>query len=171
MFGHIKPFWSMDEIKELPFKKDYHKDLELVDRYVAAGHSSHHIKLWNFFDTDSMIPDLTNKIRSHFPNLDHISVAINKFTPGQYLPLHKDLYGRYKSLHNLNDHAHIRRIIIMMEDSVPGQISQVGQTAWASWRAGDWFDWVDELDHAAYNFSLQDRYAWQVTGVLHRGHH
>jgi hypothetical protein len=166
MFGHFVPFWNIEDIKQLPFKNDYHKDLDLVNRYVSVGHSKDHIKLWNFFDTDAVIPEMTNNVRSLFPELTNISVAVNKFTPGQYLPLHQDLYGRYRKIHKLDDHKHIRRIIIMIEDSCPGQISQVGNTTWGNWRAGDWFDWLDGFPHAAYNFSMLDRYAWQVTGVV-----
>lgn len=166
MFGHIKPFWNIEQIKTLPYKKDYHKDLELVKTYIDAGHSDNHIKLWNFFETDSLIPNLTNQLRTMFPELSNISIAINKFTPGQYLPLHKDLYGRYRQIHNLSQSVHLRRVIVMIEDSYPGQISQVGSTTWSNWRAGDWFDWIDEVPHAAYNFSLSDRYAWQITGVM-----
>lgn len=166
MFGHVDPFWDINQIKKLAYKKDYHKDVELVNRYVVSGHSADHIKIWNYFETDTSLPSMTKQLRDLFPTLSHVSIAINKLTPGQYLPLHKDLYQRYRALHNLNSTHHLRRIIIMIEDSIPGQISQCGNTVWGNWRAGDWFDWVDEFPHAAYNFSMSDRYAWQITGVL-----
>lgn len=166
MFGNIAPRWDIGQIKDLPYKKDYHKDQELVDQYVNSGHSINHIKLWNFFETDAALPNLTNYLRGLFPELSNISIAINKFTPGQYLPLHKDLYGRFRQMHNLEPNVHIRRIIIMIEDSYPGQISQLGNTTWGHWKAGDWFDWYDNTVHAAYNFSMVDRYAWQITGVM-----
>jgi hypothetical protein len=166
MFGHIEAFWDIQSIKQLDYKKDFHKDTELINQYFQSGHSLDHMCLYNFFDTDTALPETTQQIRSLFPGLSCISVAINKFKPGQYLPLHTDLYQRYRMIHNLTTQQHIRRIVIMIEDCVPGQISQYGRTAWGDWRAGDWFDWIDEFPHAAYNFSPVDRYTWQVTGVI-----
>ena len=166
MIGNIQPFWSLADVIDLPYKPDFHKDLALIQSYVEAGHSKQHMALWNFFETDDQLPELCQRMREAWTGMTNISLAVNKLTPGQYLPMHHDLYQRYRQLHGLDHLTHVRRIIVMIEDSQPGQICQVGNTVYGQWRAGDWFDWIDRTPHAAYNFSLQDRYAWQVTGVM-----
>jgi hypothetical protein len=166
MIGNIKPFWSLEDVIDLPYKLGDHQDESLIDKYVRYGHSAACMTLWNFFYTDNPLPDLCQRMHDTWTDLSKISIAINRLTPGQYLPMHHDLYQRYRRIHGLDKSTHIRRIIVMIEDSQPGQICQVGHTVYGRWLAGDWFDWIDETPHAVYNFSLQDRYAWQITGVL-----
>lgn len=163
--GHITPCWDLDNIKSLNFKLDYHKDPNIVKQYVDAGHSQDHIKLWNYFEPNPMPVDVSI-FCGLFPELNHISVAINKFTPGQYLPLHRDLYSRYSQVYDVSDISQIKRIVVMIEDGYPGQISQIDKTVWTDWKAGNWISWVGEESHAVYNFSMHDRYAWQITGVI-----
>lgn len=163
--GHIDPFWDLKQIQNVNYKVDYHKDVALVEQYVSAGHSKNHIMLWNYFQPNPMPVD-TSLFEIFFPELSHISVAINKFTPGQYLPLHKDLYGRYCQVHNVNNVNSIKRVIIMIEHGYPGQILQIENQVWSNWKSGDWFSWIGEESHAIYNFSLNDRYAWQLTGII-----
>lgn len=162
--GHIKPFWNLDLIKSIDYKLDHHKDTELINQYVRSGHHRDYIQLWNYFEPNPMPVNVT-LFNKFWPELTCISVAINKFTPGQYLPLHKDLYGRYSKLHNITNSSQIKRIIIMIEDGYPGQLFQVNNQVWSGWSAGDWISWTGEEPHAAYNFSMNDRYAWQITGV------
>jgi hypothetical protein len=127
--GYVTPCWDMEQIKNLEYKADYHKDTALINKYVDAGHSLNHITIYNYFEPNPM-PDSIVQIKKHFSCLKNVSVAINKFTPGQYLPMHKDLYGNFKVLHGLEDKDAIVRIIVMMEDSVPGQILQIGDNSW-----------------------------------------
>lgn len=163
--GHINPFWDLSRVVGLEYKPDYHKDIKLIKQYASCGHNLDSMKLWNYFDPNPMPAD-TSLFNEFFSELSHISVAINKFTPGQYLPLHKDLYGRYSQVHNILDISRIKRIVVMIEDGYPGQLSQINNTVWTMWKAGDWISWVGEEPHAVYNFSMHNRYAWQITGVI-----
>jgi hypothetical protein len=104
-------------------------------------------------------------IRNHFKSLDNLALAVNLFTPGQYLPLHYDLYQQYRSVFKLNGSEKITRIILMLEDSSPGQILQIENRVVGNWIAGDWFEWSGNELHAFYNFSMVDRYAIQITGT------
>ena len=54
----------------------------------------------------------------------------------------------------------------MLEDSSPGQILQVKDTAYCKWNAGECFYWRYDDEHAFYNFSMNDRYAIQITGIV-----
>jgi len=163
--GHITPCWDTQQIKDLQYKADYYQDTELIKKYAQSGHSMAHMTLFNYFEPNPM-PEAASQIKKHFDHLANTSIAINKFTPGQYLPVHHDFYGKFKSVHQLDDAANVMRIIIMIEDSVPGQILQVEDTSWCKWVAGDWIAWHNSAKHAFYNFSMVDRYAWQLTGTV-----
>jgi hypothetical protein len=54
----------------------------------------------------------------------------------------------------------------MLENSSPGQILQIKDRAIAHWSAGNWYGWKDFDLHAFYNFSMENRYAVQITGTL-----
>ena len=161
--GHIEPKWDIKEFKDLDYKFDTHKDDDLLNEYAIAGHSKMHMTLWNYFQPNPFPNVVWDYIVPKF-DLSYVSVAINLFTPGQYLPMHSDLYGKYTEFHGIKDLT-IRRHMIMLEDSVQGQISQIGDFVLGSWKAGDWIAWEDDDVHAAYNMSMIDRYGIQLTGV------
>mgnify|MGYP003653271452 CR=1 FL=1 len=161
--GHIAPQWNIEEFKVLNYKYDTHKDQELLDQYAAVGHKMDSMTLYNYFQPNPFPSVVFDYILPQF-ELDHVGVAINYFKPGQYLPAHVDLYGKYSAVHKIEDEE-ITRVILMLEDSTIGQISQICDKTIGKWSAGDWFQWDSEDEHAFYNFSMKDRYAVQLTGT------
>jgi hypothetical protein len=161
--GNIRPFWNIEEFKSLDYKYDVHKDTDLVDLYETSGHHRPSISMYNYFEPNPMPDTIYNYIVKHF-DLDHVAVAVNYFKPGQYIPVHTDLFQKYMEVHSVA-YEDIIRTIVMLEDCSPGQISQVDQVTMGNWKAGDWFQWCAPDPHAFYNFSMQDRYAIQITGV------
>lgn len=91
------------------------------------------------------------------------SPAINKLTPGQVLPLHKDLYTIYKKVHGINDIERIERYIIFLEDCENGHFMQIEDKFITQWTAGDVISWQGTTKHAAYNMGTNDRYVMQLT--------
>jgi hypothetical protein len=162
--GYLCPTWDINQFKQLEYKLDYHKDTSLIDDYVSSGHERNCIHLYNCFE-DKLKLD-TSYIRDHFKWVSNLALAVNLFTPGQYLPMHKDRYQRYKSVFNTDSNDDIIRIILMLEDSHVGQLLQIEDSAIAKWSAGDWFGWTGSENHAFYNFSMTNRYAIQLTGIL-----
>lgn len=160
---NIPPKWNILDYTNLDYKVDFHKDQELVDTYVKAGHSKSAIALYNYFEPNLM-PDSMTYIKGYF-NLQCTSVAVNKFTPGQYLPVHCDLYRAYKTHYNLDNNQVIYRYIIMLEDGTDGQMLTIENDTHTMWKAGDAFGWKDCDKHTFYNMSLKDRYAVQLTGI------
>jgi len=162
--GSISPDWNIDQIKSLNYKFDYHKDIKLIEQYKQVGHYEPSMHLYNCFENKLSIN--LDSIRKEFSFLTNLSIAINLFTPGQYLPLHRDLYGRYQEIHKLDNNVNIARIILFVENNSLGQILQIENKAIATWNAGDWFGWTNDDLHAFYNFSFENRYAFQITGTL-----
>jgi hypothetical protein len=160
---NIEPVWNMERYRALDYKLDHHKDTDLTQRYLDAGHSAEAMTLYNYFEPNPMPPSI-EYICSYFTELKNVSVAVNLFKPGTYLPVHVDLYKAYKKHHNLTNEI-IYRYVIMLEDGVDGQIISVGDDIYTKWEAGDVFGWKDCDKHTFYNLSTEDRYAVQLTGT------
>jgi hypothetical protein len=103
-------------------------------------------------------------VRNHFNFLKPLSIAVNLCKPGQYLPLHSDMYKRWMEVFNISDVSRIYRYIVMLEDSEPGQLLQIEDDVYTTWKAGDYISWSGYTKHAIYNMSLKNRYALQLTG-------
>lgn len=166
MIDHITPDWDIKEYHDLDYTLNYHKNQDELDQYLEAGHDYHVMGIEYCFETNNL-PESALKVKQMFVDqYDHVTIAVNKFSPGRYLPMHVDLYGRYRSLFDPTGEREVARFIVMLEDSQPGQIIQIRDVAHAKWRAGDVFHWLDEDPHAFYNLSLQTRYALQITALV-----
>lgn len=158
-FGHIEPTWNIQQFKDLTYRFD--PDPILCDEYSKYGHSLDSMKFYNCFETD--IDFSLSQILDKF-DLKGMTAAVNFFTPGQYIPLHSDRYEKYTKIHNLKNADSVVRIVLMLEDSSPGQVLQVKNKVYCEWSAGDWFSWNGYDLHAFYNLSKENRYALQITG-------
>lgn len=165
MIAHIKPNWNIEDFYDLDYNLATHKDEELVNQYISSGHSKEKLSIYKYQLPNLMPTCVTEYIIPQFTFLDKVAVAVNHFKPGQYLPLHTDLYGKYIELNEVNSEDVIR-CMVMLEDNSPGQILQIKDAAYCKWKSGDCFYWNYDDIHAFYNFSMNDRYAIQITGVL-----
>jgi hypothetical protein len=161
----IDPLWNIEEYKNLKYKYDIHKGNEDNQLYIEAGHIPQSLSLYNYFEPNPM-PDSIEYIKSHFSKIKNISVAINLFKPGQYMPIHYDRFGTYKKVNNLEDNCSICRYMVMLEDHVQGQMLQIGDRIYTNWKAGQVYNWCNYSLHTFYNLSIKDRYAVQITGQV-----
>lgn len=160
-FGTIPVSWNIDDFKNLIYKFD--PDPKISEEYSSVGHFLESMKFYNCFENN--IPFTLDSIKENFDFLLNVRVAVNLFTPGQYIPLHFDRYERYVKLNQITDPTSITRIMLMLEDSVPGQFLQIENTVHSTWSAGDWFSWKYITPHAFYNLSKKSRYSLQITGT------
>lgn len=158
---NINPSWNIDEIKNCNYKEATIES-EYLQKYIDSGHNRLQIKIFNCFE-DNYIPESLLNVKQYFDWKD-CAVAINYLKPGTYLPLHSDLYNKYKNVFNVNDTEKIQRAIVMLEDCIFGQFLQIENNIINDWSAGDVFYWRGKTPHATYNFSTKDRYALQITG-------
>lgn len=164
MIKHITPKWNIEDFKNLQYCLTTYKGEGIINEYVKSGHSKDMISLFNYHEPNPMPDYVFDYIKPQFNFLAHVTLAVNYFKPGQYLPLHSDLYGRYIEVYNV-DPKNIVRTILMLEDFSPGQILQIKDSCIGTWKSGDCFSWKYDDLHAFYNFSMNDRYAIQITGV------
>jgi len=161
---HIDPKWDIRDFYNLDYILATHNDSFLVDEYISSGHNKEKISIYKYHEPNPM-PSCMKHVRDKFSHWDKVGLAVNYFKPGQYLPMHTDLFGRYLQINNVKP-DNVNRCMVMLEDSSPGQILQIGDVCYCKWEAGDCFYWEYETPHAFYNMSMKDRYAIQVTGVV-----
>lgn len=164
--GHIDPCWDISDFHKLEYKLDKHKDQLMIDKYLSAGHSDTSLSLYNYFEPNPMPACVYEYIKPNFALLSSISIAVNLFKPGQFIPYHFDQYQKFIMVNDILNSDKIARCVLMLEDGHPGQILEIGKTAFSQWTAGTWFMWQNVQKHAFYNFSMHDRYALQITGIV-----
>jgi len=102
MINFIKPNWNIEEFKTLNYTLSTHKDEELVNQYLNSGHSKEKLSIYKYQLPNPMPKCVDKYIVPHFTFFDNVAAAVNYFKPGQYLPLHTDLYGKYIEINNVN---------------------------------------------------------------------
>jgi hypothetical protein len=140
MINHIVPNWDIEDFYNLDYAFSTHQDVEVVNQYLSSGHNKDKLSLYKYHLPNPMPKCVDEYIVPHFTFLDKVSPAVNYFKPGQYLPLHTDLYGRYIEINQVNSEKVIR-CMVMLEDNSPGQILQIKDVAHCTWKAGDCFYW------------------------------
>jgi hypothetical protein len=162
MIKHITPIWTKEDLNNLQFLEDYHKDKSLNETYIAGGHNLENMRI-GLLQEHMGVPSWANDVKNNF-KLQQMTVTIHKLRPSTYLPIHIDLYGKYKEITGIQNN--ICRIIVFLEDWQPGHMLDINNIIYNSWKAGDYVSWTDDTPHAAYNFGLVDRYTLQITGGL-----
>jgi hypothetical protein len=99
-------------------------------------------------------------------NLENLSYCIHAMTTGNFLPWHSDAYTYYAKVNNIKDIDQIVRIIVFLDDSVPGHILLVGDKPYTNYKKGDVAYWTGDTPHLAGNFSPVTRYTMQITGTI-----
>ncbi len=165
---NITPDWNIDDYKSLSFKRDTVKGQTTVQEYFKVGHKPKQMTMLNYFEPNPM-PNSVEYVKTFFNDLVNVTAAVNVFEPGNYLPLHRDNYRKYRSvakdvLQGRGIEA-VYRYVVMLEDSAAGQMMHIKDTIHHTWVAGDVFGWVGDEMHTFYNMSLKDRYAIQITGI------
>ena len=124
MIQHITPNWNIKEFKTLNYILSTHKDEELVYQYLSSGHNKEKLSIYKYQLPNQMPKCVDEYIIPHFTFLDKVTPAVNYFKPGQYLPFHIDLYGKYIEINDV-DSKNVIRCMVMLEDNSPGQILQI----------------------------------------------
>ena len=157
--GKIKVTWEKKDFKNLKFEKK-----KYVTNYNGNLEKKYMKKFNNFevFLCNKVGKKLT-KIAEKF-RLKKTVVAVNKMIPGQVLPFHSDKYKVYMKKNNIKNSKKIIRIIVFLENSLPGQQLWIKDKLCYA-KAGSYFGWKNQVNHMAANLSEKDRYVLQITGL------
>jgi hypothetical protein len=156
--------WSVDQHRNLPYKKDTHRDAAQLDAWETMGYHRDSITMFTH-----QLPNPENwfaYLIDYFSFLSELRFAFHKLTPGHYLPTHSDSYGFYKKQQSINDSNQIMRYIVFLEDWQEGHLLTIEDHVYTKWAAGDCVGWKGETMHAAINLGTVDRYTMQITGKL-----
>jgi hypothetical protein len=163
--GTVPVSWNMEKLKNLKYEFGLFTPEAPIEAYTSVGHDPYRMSVW-MYHYPKIMPAGVDTINQHWPELSNVGIAVNLARPGQYLPWHQDRYSRYRKVNNLTASDKIIRIIVMAEDSQPGQIFHIKDRIWGDWKAGEWFAWSGADWHASYNLSTVDRYVIQITGTI-----
>ena len=90
MHGYVEPQWNIQDYVNLRYNQDTVDDTYL-NNFLDAGHNRNQMCLYNYFEPQVM-PVSIDYVKSKFNFLSNLTAAINLVLPGQYMPLHRDLY-------------------------------------------------------------------------------
>lgn len=153
--------------RELEYKLDYLKDEQLLSLWSMNGIQKDQTKIYlhQMIDPYDWMNDVVKQI-IETNSLKYPSFAFHKIPPGNFLGMHSDKYGLFRKKHHIQDINKIKRIIVFLEDAVDGHILIVGNNSYINWKKGESVSWVGDQKHLAANLGLQDRYTFQITGLM-----
>jgi hypothetical protein len=158
--GHIVPSWDQS-YQDLIYIDEIIKQPELQQFWVSVGHLPTNLVIKTYSQPNPM-PAWVENLKNHWPEYKNFGFSFHKFSPGHYLPEHKDAYTKYITKFNIS-HTEVVRILLYLEDWQPGQFNTVEKHVISNWKAGDWIGWSGDALHSVVNFGVTTRYALAIT--------
>lgn len=155
--GKIKKIW--DEEHYLNLKWHINSDHE--ERFNAAVDTDRYNI--GVYICNEDLPTVFYKLLENF-DLDRPVVAVNKLTPGQILPYHRDKFMEYKKRNKIKENENIIRYIVFLHETKAGQQLWIEDNI-CTGEAGSYFGWNSGTLHMAANLGWEDRYILQITGI------
>jgi len=163
--GSVALSWNIADFYDLDYKQDTIKTSYQLHEFASSGHNLDRMVIYNYFEPNPMPPGV-ELVKQHFEKeYKCVSIAVNMFKPGTYVPYHNDLYQRYRQVNNISNAQPIYRFVVMLDDGAHGQMLHIGENIHYLWQAGDYFGWINDQIHSSYNMSNTNRYALQVTAT------
>ena len=159
--GHTYPVWA-DAFKDLTYINEPFNDPVSLKEWRDLGYTQTKFT-GDMYDMRQEEPEWMHLIRNVF-DWKYFSWSVYRMNPGCCLPMHGDIYERFRKLHNWQGDIH--RAIIYMEDWQSGHVSEIEDTVITDWRAGDYIVWKNDTPHLAANVGKTSRYTLQITGVI-----
>ena len=152
--------------KELNFSYEDFKDPVKIDEWANCGFDLQRLKiglhqLKEPYSWMSCVDNVINRLHIKNP-----AYCIHCLTPGNFLPMHSDLYAYYAKQNNVINLNKIIRIIVFLDDAVPGHLLIVDKDCYSNYQRGDTAHWIGTTPHMAANLSQVNRYTLQITGIL-----
>jgi len=161
-YGHIDPFWNIEEVKAFPYQRQPLMDYE-IDNWRSQGYD--YVKSFSgqMYGSNNPMPKWVKHFEYYFQN-DHHKFTYNfyKMQTLEIMPTHSDHYQTYMKVFDV-DFKDCIRILVMLEDWKPGHYLEIDGEGITNWKAGDWFSWRSGALHAAANIGIEDRYTLQIT--------
>jgi len=155
--GSISPVWSENDYKDLPwYENDVHE--ERFNATVDTATYDIGVLICN-----ENLPQVFYNILSLF-DINKPVVAVNKLSPGQILPYHRDKFSTYIKRNNIKETDTIVRYIVFLHEQKAGHQLWI-EDKFCTGKAGSYFGWEGNTIHMAANLGWEDRYILQITGT------
>ena len=165
--GHIAPWWTTDSYTNLTYTVEPFNNTEDLYKWQRQGYVhpvSHYTGA--MCDMRRPQPEWNSSIIDWFSSTygaKNVGSSYYRMGTGVILPVHGDIYVKYRSLFNVSL-AECFRAVIFLEDWQSGHISEVDGTPVTNWKAGDYLFWRADTEHLAANIGITKRYTLQLTG-------
>jgi len=157
------PFWELLH-RDLPYINEDFNNQQDVQAWRELGYTQQRFT-GDMYDMRFPEPDWIASVREFLP-MKNWAWSFYRMRPGDVLPLHRDIYARYRDLYAVKDTSSIRRYIIFLEDWQSGHYLELDGTPITGWRAGEGVYWHGDTPHLAANIGRTPRYTLQITGTL-----
>lgn len=160
--GHIDPWWTTH--RALNYVNEPFNDPNSVNFWRSLGFTQERFT-GDMFDMRNSTPEWIEPFREYFP-WKEFSWSVYRMNPGVVLPNHKDLFVKFRQIHNIRNPQTICRAVVFLEDWASGHYFEIDSVPLVKWRAGDYVAWRYDAPHTAANIGFTDRYTLQITGIL-----
>lgn len=155
--GKIKKSWKEEHYLDLK----WHINSNHGERFHAAVDANQYNI--GVYICNENLPSVFYKLLDSF-DLDRPVVAVNKLTPGQILPYHRDKFVEYRKRNKISDNENIIRFIVFLHEIKAGHQLWIEDQI-CKGEAGSYFGWDRDTLHMAANLGWEDRYILQITGI------
>lgn len=163
LHGSITPTWNRQDYINLRFNNYPYHENQAIQLSYKEDYDIYKLEI-GYYRTDDDFLEKTFNLSNEFNWLKNKSYALHKMRPGLVLPFHSDLYSKYSKYYNVPDINNIVRVIIFVEDWLPGHILQFVDYNVPVWKSGEFVIWSGSTKHLAANLGNHDRYTLQITG-------
>ena len=141
---------------------DLYKELE---KHKESGYSSHNTRHW---ETTTIQPKLEmsweKEIMDQLPLINPTSRPTLQ-PPGNIMPWHQDKFFYFKR-NNPGQDEFVVRYVVFQTDWQNGHLLQAGNSFISHWKTGDILLWYPDRWHLSANVGTEDKWTFNVTGIL-----
>lgn len=160
--GHIDPWWD-DSFKTLDYKYRPLPNIHDEVRWIDEGYKNVVLN-GAIYDMKNEMSDWTKPFFKLF-GWENIGISFYRMNTLNMLPVHIDLYPKYRQLFNIQDLNIVNRAIVFLDNWKSGHYFEIDNVPFVNWRRGDFVTWNNDVPHFAGNFGLEPRYTLQITGM------
>lgn len=160
-YGHISPLWD-SSFKSFMYTRQNIKDDE-ISAWRSIGYT-HNTFTGAMYDSKNPMPEWVNIVSDKL-GFTNVGFVFYRMSTLEIMPPHIDHFETYCKVFNI-ERSNVYRALVMLEDWQPGHYLEIDKKGIVNWISGDYYIWSADVEHAASNIGVEDRYTLQITGTL-----
>lgn len=159
--GKVDVIWD-DSYKHFAYEKQPLMDYE-IERWRSEGYYNESFS-GHMYGSKNPMPEWVHEVASKI-GLHKCGFVFYKMKTLDIMPNHVDHFQTYMRVFDA-ERKDVYRALVFLEDWKPGHYLEVDHKGVVNWNAGDYFLWSADVEHAASNIGIEDRYTLQITGTM-----